>query len=51
MAAWVVVDSGVFLVVTLEETYSDKAEALIQHWHDAGMIMAAPQLFEGCAWR
>lgn len=44
MAARVVVDSGILLATVLQETYSDRAKALIDAWIAQQTELAAPEL-------
>ena len=44
MSEFVVVDTSVAVKWLLEEDDSDKAIALLQHWHDEGILPYAPYL-------
>jgi len=45
MNAWVVADSGLLIASVLLETHTPKAKAILQHWMDGKIRIAAPILF------
>ena len=45
MTSWVVCDSNIFLAVSLQEPFSEQADALIEAWRTTGVQIAVPYLF------
>jgi len=45
MNGWVVADSGIFIARVLAETYTPQAKALVDHWTEQDIQVAAPTLF------
>ena len=45
MTSWVVSDSGILIATVIEESITQKADALVGYWDAQGIPIAAPSLF------